>query len=96
MVEYRGSDPEGAAAWQADRNTEAKPLPYAGETRYPHDVAKNVDLAAAERSNVAKAAGEMGATSDEYMAARHALGHSPNAREMAAWQQQQQPGPDRR
>ena len=60
-----------------DRATEAMPLPYADRTHYQSDVERQVDLAAAERSNVAAAAGELGITTDEYNRMREELGRSP-------------------
>jgi hypothetical protein len=72
-------DQEAARAmqWEADRTTQAQPLPYAELRHYENDGQRQTDLAAAEQSNIARAAGELGLTSTEWHALRAELGHSP-------------------
>ena len=74
------SGADGAARaeqWEADRVVEATPLPYAGQSHYRNPGERQIDLEAAEKSNVAQAAGELGLTSDEYLALRKVVGHNP-------------------
>jgi len=81
----RGPNADDAARaeqWETDRTTEAQPLPYADQTHYKNPVEQGVDLAAAERSNVARAAGELGLTSPEWEAMRKDLGRSPRAEDL--------------
>lgn len=72
-----GSKDERDAALDADRQTADAPLPYADLRHYTNETQRQVDLAAAERSNIAKAAGELGLTSAEYQGLRAKLGRSP-------------------
>jgi len=68
---------EQASAWQRDRETESAPLPYANQPKYTNDSQRQVDLAAVERANIARAAGELGLTAEEWRAKRAELGRSP-------------------
>lgn len=81
MPEQGGYDPNEEARdekqWEADRAVEAAPLPYADRDRYQNDEERQVDLVAAERGNIARAAGELGLTTDEWTALRSKLGRSP-------------------
>jgi hypothetical protein len=65
-------------AWEADRRTEATPLPFAHVRKYEHPGQRQADLDAAGKSNIARAAGELGLTSDEYNVMRMRLGRSPS------------------
>lgn len=67
------------AALGADRKTADAPLPYADVREYQHGGQRQADLAAAERSNVARTAGELGLTTEEWYALRTQLGRSPSA-----------------
>ena len=67
-------------ALQADIDLTEAGLPYSGARIYPHETARQVDLAAAERANIAQTAGEVGMTSTEWLAKREELGRSPNSR----------------
>lgn len=67
------------AALRVDREVETTPLPGAGQSHYRSDVERQIDLVHAERSNIAKAAGELGLTSDEWTVLRRQLGRSPTA-----------------
>ena len=60
-----------------DRAIEATPLPFSHVRHYQNEVQRQVDLAAAERANIAKAAGELGMTSREWQDLRHQLGRQP-------------------
>lgn len=64
--------------WAQDRATEGSPLPFADEIHYTREVNKDLDLAAAERSNIARAAGELGLTTVEWEQMRKDLGRSPS------------------
>ncbi len=66
-----------AAQWAADRAQEAAPLPHADQARYGDVGERNVALAAAQRNNEATAAGDVGLTTDQWLALRHKLGHAP-------------------
>ena len=70
-------DEARAAQWEADRVREQAPLPYADLSSYQHEGQRQTDLAAAERSNIAHTAGELGLTSDEWSALRTKLGRPP-------------------
>lgn len=76
------SDEERTAALETDRRIAAEPLPYADVKHYAHEYQRQTDLEAAERSNIAKAAGELGLTSDEWLAKRAQLGRSPTSRDV--------------
>jgi transposase-like protein len=69
-------------AWQIDRQVESTPLPGAGQSHYSNEYRRQLALAAAERSNVARVAGELGMTSDEWRIKRAELGRSPEARDV--------------
>lgn len=80
MAERPAPEQDGeaiAAQWAADRAQEAAPLPHAGQSHYGDKGESQVDLAAAERGNIARAAGEVGLTTDEWTALRSELGRSP-------------------
>lgn len=67
-----------AAAWEADRQQEATHLPYSHVRHYSDPGERQIDLAAAERTNIARAAGELGLTSGEWSEMRSKLGRSPS------------------
>jgi len=71
-------DQARAAQWAQDRITEEAPLPHSNLPHYEHDSQRQTDLAAAEKSNIARAAGELGLTTAEWEAKRKELGRSPN------------------
>ena len=75
-------DQARAAQWAADRIQEEQPLPHADLRHYEHDSQRQTDLAAAERGNIAKAAGELGMTSAEWQEKRKELGRSPTQRDV--------------
>lgn len=77
MPEQGPHSPEDAAQWEADRITEAAELPYADRRHYQNETERQTDLAAAERGNIAKAAGELGLTTDQWTDLRNKLGRSP-------------------
>jgi hypothetical protein len=68
---------EHAAQWEIDRAQEATPLPYSHLTHYENEGQRQVDLAAAERNNIARAAGRLGITSIQWLEMRDRLGRSP-------------------
>lgn len=68
---------EWTEQWNQDRATEAGPLPGAGQTHYTGEAQRQAALAAAERANIANAAGQLGMTSSEWRAKREELGRSP-------------------
>jgi hypothetical protein len=72
------SDEARDAQLEADRAQEAAPLPYSHVTRYESEGQRQVDLAAAERGNIARAAGELGLTTTEWGDLRKKLGRSPS------------------
>jgi hypothetical protein len=76
MTQY-DAEPQ-SEQWLTDRTTEAAPLPYAGKRSYTDEVERQVDLGAAEKGNIARAAGELGLTSTEWLDLRSQLGHSPS------------------
>jgi hypothetical protein len=80
--EFSPDDEVRAAQWEADRATEATPLPYADRKRYQDEGERQVDLATAERNNIARAAGALGMTVDEWTAKRKELGRSPQRRDV--------------
>ncbi|HET9850823.1 MAG TPA: hypothetical protein VFP35_04360 [Candidatus Saccharimonadales bacterium] len=71
-------DPARAAAWEVDRRIEAAPLPFAHERHYANESHRQIDLYAAGRGNIAKAAGELGLTTTEWHELRAKLGKSPS------------------
>lgn len=71
-----------AAELAIDRQVEAKPLPYSAVPRYGNFGQRQADLDAAETSNIAKAAGELGLTSAEWRTMRAELGRLPNLRDI--------------
>jgi hypothetical protein len=79
MSEHEGFEAgdERAQQWQADRALEATPLPHAEDRRYKSEADRQEDLAAAESSNIARAAADLGLTSVEWNALRSQLGRSP-------------------
>jgi len=66
-----------AVDWNLDRDIETMPLPGADESHYSSETQRQAALAAAEKANIASAAGELGLTSDEWRAKRTELGRSP-------------------
>ena len=70
--------------WTRDREEEARPLPGHHLRNYDGDEgARQVDLVSAERSNIARAAGELGLTSDEWTELRRKIGRSPTSRDVS-------------
>lgn len=73
------SESERRAALEADRALAERPLPYSGLTSYENNTQRQIDLDAAGRANVARAAGALGLTSDEWAAKRRELGRTPTS-----------------
>ena len=71
-----------AAALEADRQTEEKPLAGDGQRHYTGEAQRQAALAGAEPANIARAAGELGMTSDEWQAKRVQLGRPPTTRDV--------------
>lgn len=69
-------------AWIQDRATEATPLPGAGQTHYSSPYQRQEALVAAEKVNIARAAGALGLTSGEWRDLRAKLGRSPSAQDI--------------
>ena len=65
--EYTGPD---QAQWAQDRETEARSLPSAGQGHYASEHDRQLDLEVAAQVNIAKMAGEIGATVPELQAMR--------------------------
>ncbi len=70
-------DADIAAQWAADRLQEATPLPHADINYGNDDGLRQSALAAAQPNNEAKAAGDVGLTTDQWRALRSELGRSP-------------------
>lgn len=68
---------EREAAWQRDRDTEAAPLPGAGQSHYSGEGQRQSAIYAASESIVAARAREAGVTSAEWQAKRKEIGKSP-------------------
>ena len=55
------------------------PLPGADQSHYSSETQRQAALEVAEKKNIARAAGELSLTSDEWYAKRTELGRSPTA-----------------
>lgn len=83
MVEHEGgssfyTDPaEREEAWQKDRATEEAPLPGAGQRHYSDEGQRQSALRSAEQANIARAAGEAGVTTAEWLAKKSEINRSP-------------------
>ncbi|HET9721654.1 MAG TPA: hypothetical protein VFP32_01340 [Candidatus Saccharimonadales bacterium] len=64
------SEEERQRALDLDRQVESMPLPGAEQRHYTSEAQRQAALAAAERANIAKAAGKAGLTSDEWRTKR--------------------------
>ncbi len=64
------------AALYIDRYLESIPLPGQGN-QYLNEDERQLGLAVAERANIARSAGQLGLTSEEWKAKRTELGRSP-------------------
>jgi|GEM_PF-3368115 len=70
--------------WEIDRKEEARPLPGHHLRNYDGDEgARQVDLVSAERGNIARAAGELGLTTDEWTELRRKIGRSPTSKDVS-------------
>ena len=77
------TEADRAAAWEIDRHVESIPLPGAEQSHYSSESQRQTALAVAERANVARAAGELGLTSDEWHRFRSELGRSPGPNDVS-------------
>lgn len=83
MNEHTPQDPNRQAQWEADRITEGQPLPGADVKSYiGREGLRQSDLEAAEKVNIARAAGELSLTTTEWQELRTKLGRSPRRSDM--------------